>query len=124
MDAYSINCINIYEKFSRYWYDDNNLAYRADALGSEIEFKKALSEFREKYEYSDETILKAVSLFFKEYKEKNKIKDDNEELYNWIYLTGRTELIKGTGTKKLKTYCEAAKNAKLLSITNDIIISS
>ena len=120
----SVNCIDIYEKFSKYWYDDNNLAYRVAALGSETEFRKALSEFREKHKYSDDIILKAVNLFFKEYKEKNIIKDDNEELYNWIYLTGRTEFIKGTGIKKLNVYCEAAKNAKLLSITNDIIISS
>jgi len=119
----SVNCLDIYEKFSKYWYDDNNVAYRTESLGIESEFRKALSEFREKYKYSDDIILKAVNLFFKEYKEKNKIKDENEELYNWIYLTGRIEFIKGTGTKKLSVYCEAAKNAKLLSITNDIIIS-
>lgn len=115
--------LDIYDKFSSYWYTEDGIAHSAAALGEEIEYRATLSDFIVNGKYTEEEILKAVYLYFEEFKRRNKVDNGSEITTNWIYLANRIDFIKGNKASKLTTYCEMAKSAKLTTIGKDITIS-
>lgn len=115
--------LDIYDKFSQYWYTENGVAHSAAALGEEVKYKAALSEFIANGKYTEEEILKAVYLYFEEFKRRNNKENGDESTITWSFLANRIDFIKGNKASKLTTYCEMAKSAKLTAVGKDITIS-
>ncbi len=108
------------DKISSYWYDDRNVPYKTTSIGDNVAVAQAFKEFRkENPNYSDELIVKAVYIYFDEYKKRNGKSEDN--MVNYNFLTSRLDFITSNKPTSLKSFCEANKNSNVL--LSDMIIS-